>query len=407
MASERILLFLVGAVQFVNVLDFMMVMPLGPDFAAALDIPLSAVGQVGGAYTLAASVAGLAGAFFLDRFDRRSALAVAMGGLVLGTAAGGLATGLPSLLAARFFAGLFGGPATSLALAIVADSVPAERRGQALGKVMGAFSVASVLGVPAGLELARIGDWRTPFFAVSALGLLLAAGAIWFLPPMRGHLARADEHPSIRDLVARPVVRWSYLVTTSVMMSGFLLIPNFSTYIQGNLGYPRESLGILYMAGGLFSFVGMRAIGRLVDRHGSVPVATAATVALALLTAFWFTAYHPAVPILVLFVLFMVCNSGRNVAYNALVTRVPHPSERARFLSVQSAVQHLAAAAGAFLSAELLVQNADGTLGGVERMAWAAILTSALAPPLMARVAAGLRADAPAVAEPVAAPPHA
>ena len=32
-ASERLIVFLVGAVQFVNILDFMMVMPLGPDFA--------------------------------------------------------------------------------------------------------------------------------------------------------------------------------------------------------------------------------------------------------------------------------------------------------------------------------------------------------------------------------------
>lgn len=39
--SERAVVFCVGAVQFVNILDFRMVMPLGPDFAAALDIPVS------------------------------------------------------------------------------------------------------------------------------------------------------------------------------------------------------------------------------------------------------------------------------------------------------------------------------------------------------------------------------
>ena len=35
MRTERLVVLLVGAVQFVNILDFMMVMPLGPDFAAA------------------------------------------------------------------------------------------------------------------------------------------------------------------------------------------------------------------------------------------------------------------------------------------------------------------------------------------------------------------------------------
>ena len=90
---ERALLLVVGAVQFVNVLDFMMVMPLGPDFARALGIPTSHLGLVAGSYTAAAAVAGIVGALFLDRFDRRKALAVALLGLVMGTAAGGARAG--------------------------------------------------------------------------------------------------------------------------------------------------------------------------------------------------------------------------------------------------------------------------------------------------------------------------
>ena len=149
---ERAVVLLVAAVQFVNILDFVMVMPMGPDFAAALGIPASKLGLIGGSYTAAAAISGLACSFFLDRFDRRPALGVAMLGLVAGTAMGGLATGMPSLLAARIVAGLFGGPATSLSFSIIADVVPAQRRGTAMGIVMGAFSIASVLGVPAGLE---------------------------------------------------------------------------------------------------------------------------------------------------------------------------------------------------------------------------------------------------------------
>src|SRR5262245_1290533 len=80
---------LVGAVQFVNILDFMMVMPMGPDFARALDIPVSRIGWIGGSYTAAAAIAGVVGSMFLDRFDRRKALFTALIGLALGTAAGG------------------------------------------------------------------------------------------------------------------------------------------------------------------------------------------------------------------------------------------------------------------------------------------------------------------------------
>jgi len=62
--KERSVVLLVAAVQFVNILDFMMVMPLGPDFADSLGIPTSHIGYLGGAYTLSAAVAGLAGALF-------------------------------------------------------------------------------------------------------------------------------------------------------------------------------------------------------------------------------------------------------------------------------------------------------------------------------------------------------
>jgi predicted MFS family arabinose efflux permease len=114
--SERFIVLLVAAVQFVNVLDFMMVMPLGPDFARGLGIPTASLGLVSGSYAVAAALAGFLGASFLDRFDRRKALAVAITGLVAGTAAGALAQGLATMILARVVAGAFGGPATSLAL---------------------------------------------------------------------------------------------------------------------------------------------------------------------------------------------------------------------------------------------------------------------------------------------------
>src|SRR5438105_12040570 len=211
---------LIGAVQFVNILDFLLVMPLGPDFASALSVPTSRLGYVGGSYTAAAALSGLGSAFFLDRFDRRKALAVAMLGLVVGTAAGGFATGLGTLMAARVLAGLFGGPATSISFSIIADAVPPERRGRAMGAVMGSFSVASVIGVPVGLELARQGGWSLPFFAVAGMGALVAAAAIFFLPPLRLHLVSADavRRLPLSQLFGNPLVRLSYVMTALVMM---------------------------------------------------------------------------------------------------------------------------------------------------------------------------------------------
>lgn len=379
--SERTIVLLVGAVQFVNILEFMIVMPLGPDFSKALDIPTSHLGYIGGSYTASAAVAGLVGSFFLDRFDRRSALALAMFGLVLGTAAGGLAWDLPSLLAARVIAGMFGGPATSLAMSIIADVIPAERRGKALGAVMGAFSVASIIGVPTGLELARLGSWRTPFLVVAGSGLVLSMLAIFLLPKLTGHIqATPGPRLGILELFRRKNVVVSYATTAALMFSGFILIPNFSTYFQFNLGYPREHLGLLYFVGGSVNFFTLRLVGYLVDRYGAARTGSIGVVFVLIVTFVGF--YHPVagIPVMALFVAFMISTSFRNVAYNSLATRVPEAHERARFMSIQSTVQHLAAAAGSVLSAQVLVERADHGLEGVPTIALASMIAGAVLP---------------------------
>jgi len=394
--SEGRVLFLVGAVQFVNALDFMMVMPLGPDFARALAIPASKLGYIGGAYTAAAAVAGLVGMLFLDRFDRRHALAVAMLGLVSGTAAGGFAQGLPSLLAARVLAGACGGPAAALSLSIIADLIPAERRGRALGAVMGAFSVASVLGVPLGLEAARLGGWRAPFLGTAVLGLIVAAAAIILLPPFRAHLeASPGERPSPPwAMLRRPAVVYALAAVASVMVAGFAIIPNLSAYLQHNLGYPREHLGLLYFVGGIVSFVAMRYVGGIVDRRGAPRVAAVATLLFVAVLALGFVRPASWLPVLALFVGFMVANSLRAVAMSTLTTRVPGPAERARFMSTQSAVQHLAAALGAFLAAAFLGERRDGSLAGMPLVAGVAALLGLLLPVFLWLLSRRLDADA-------------
>lgn len=392
--TEARLLFLVSAVQFVNILDFMMVMPLGPDFAKDLGIPLSSLGVIGGSYTAAAAVAGIIASRFLDRFDRRTALAITMLGLVLATALGGFAQGLPTLIAARILAGIFGGPATSLSLSIIADVIPAERRGRALGTVMGAFSVASVLGVPAGLELARIGSWRTPFFSVAALGLLVAASALFMMPKLTLHLESVHKTPQrpIGQFLSTPAVLTSLAATATVMVAAFSIIPNIAAYIQHNMHYPREQLSILYLAGGGFSFITMRVIGRYVDSLGAARVSAIGTVFFVGILFACFVVEWRVVPVIALFVVFMSAMAVRNVSMSALSTRVPAPFERARFMSLQSAVQHISSALGAFVSSLILTETPSHDLRGMPTIASVSIGLALFLPLLLAQTERFIRA---------------
>jgi len=390
--SERRLLLLLSAVQFVNVLDFMLVMPLGPDFARELHIPVSQMGWVGGAYTAAAAISGLASARFLDRFDRRSALATTLLGLVIGTALGGVARGLFDLMAARIVAGIFGGPASSLSLSIIADVVPPQRRGRAMGVVMGAFSTASVLGIPAALELSRLGGFRVTFFAVAAMGLLVAGAAVLSMPRLTLHLQHVTSPQSAdvrgRDAVASDSFRltvYAMFGTVTLMIAAFAVIPNLATYVQTNMHYPREKLSILYLAGGVGSLLSTRVIGPVVDRIGAASVsALSAAGVIPLLTLVF--VLHVPLPVMLFYILFMISVSMRGVAYHALSSRVPLAHERARFLSLQSAVQHAASALGAVMSAELLSVLPDGSLSGMDRVGVLALSCAGLLPLVLWRI---------------------
>jgi hypothetical protein len=66
-----------------------------------------------------------------------------------------------------------------------------------------------------------------------------------------------------------------------------------------------------------------------------------------------------------------------------LTSKVPFPAERARFMSIQSAVQHMASAVGAFVSARMLRELPDGRLDGVPRIAVVSIVLTVLVPPML------------------------
>lgn len=400
--AQWFVVLLIAAVQFVNILDFVMVMPLGPDFAKALGVPESSLGYVGGAYTASASIAGLVGSLFLDRFDRRKALAVALLGLVLGTASGGLAVDLPTLLMARVVAGAFGGPATSLSFSIIADAIPNHLRGRAMGTVMGAFSIASVFGVPLGLFASEHWGWRAPFLGVAAVGLVVCALAIFALPPMTGHLGRDQQKVDVGAMLRDPLVRLSYGMTAVVMMAGFVIIPNIAAYLQLNLGLPRDALKYAYGAGGLASLAATQLGGRAVDRFGSFRVGTTgAFLVIAVVFGFFYLPHHDvSTPVaMFVFVAFMTANGLRNVSYNTLTSKVPPPAVRARFQSLQSAIQHGASASAAIFSAQLLstvqVPPGEKHLVGMDHVALVSIALSLVIPTMLFTVERGVRERAP------------
>lgn len=196
--KERSILLLLAGMNFTHILDFMIMMPLGNYLISDLGISPFQFSLLVAAYSISAFFSGLAIATFIDHFDRKRPLLIAYTGFLLGTVACGFAPSFGLLLAARIVAGLFGGIIGAQVFAIVADLFSYERRGRAMGIVMGGFAAASILGVPLSLYVTNLfkHNWHLPFLLIGAVALLLIPLVIKIIPQMTGHVRKRGEDES-------------------------------------------------------------------------------------------------------------------------------------------------------------------------------------------------------------------
>jgi len=374
---QAAILFALTALQFISIVDFMIVMPLGPQLLDDLAIDARHFSWVVSAYTLTAGLAGFLAAPWLDRVPRRPLYLLLSIGLLAGTVACGLATSFPLLLAARSVTGGFGGVHGGLALAIVADVFPPERRGRATGTLMLAFAIASVVGVPLGITLGTRIGWQAPFFALAALGLPLVGLAAWSLPPLAAHVDDARRHPFARlvDTLTVPAHVRGFALIALLMVGAFAVIPFISTALVANVGVPQAQLPAVFISGGLLTLLTTPLTGRLIDRcgalpvfYGVVPMSAGMMVVLTHLPAVGILGAAPVTAVL------MATNAGRMVTAMTLITNSIEPQRRGGFLSVNSSVQHVASGLGTTCGGLII----DGGAGGpLRHFGWVGILAAA------------------------------
>ena len=110
-----------------------------------------------------------------DLYGRRRVLLVAISVFLVGSMACGLAQTMDQLLVARFLQGLGGGGLGAVAMATVADIVPARQLGRWLGYQGVIFAVASAVGPLVGGLFVEHLSWRWAFFVNLPIGLVAAA----------------------------------------------------------------------------------------------------------------------------------------------------------------------------------------------------------------------------------------
>jgi predicted MFS family arabinose efflux permease len=163
-------------------------------------------------------------------------------------------------------AALLAGVYVPTAAATAALLVGPELRGRALALVLGGASVATALGVPAGVWIEAHSSWRMTFAFVSVLAVLALLGIVLRLPaaaklpalPLRARLAP----------LARPDVLAVLAVTLLAMTAGFSIY----TYVGPVFGAPgavgAQWIALLLFLFGCGSLLGSWLGGYGADRWG-------------------------------------------------------------------------------------------------------------------------------------------
>jgi multidrug resistance protein len=249
--KERLFLLTLAGMQFTHILDFMIMMPLGPQLIRLLHISTNEFGLLLSSYTFAAAASGLLATTYIDRFDRRKLMLALYMLFILATLCCGLAPNYVALFIARALAGIFGGVLGALVQTMVADVIPFERRGKAMGTVMAAFSISTVAGVPLGLFLANhipaLG-WRAPFFFIVLLSSVFLFIGYKLLPNLTAHMDKPKQGSILAQIYAvakDPHHLQAFAFVALMAMAGFAVIPYIALYVTANLGMPESFITVI------------------------------------------------------------------------------------------------------------------------------------------------------------------
>lgn len=381
--KEILLLLLLAFVQFTNIVDFMILMPLKPLLTDIWDITPKQFGIAVFAYGFGAFISSLFFVNKVDLFDRKKVLITIYAGFTIGTFLCGMANSYVYLLTARFVTGLFGGVAGSIIQSIVGDAIPGQRRGQAMGILMMGFALASIAGVPGGLYLASHYSWYTPFVILGCLCVLVFIGIFFTVPSFTAHLINAKKQSFIvlmKSVLSDGNRRNALLLTFVMMPSHFLIIPFLTDYFTKNLGFDyKTTVPLIYIVGGSLSAVSSPLIGKLSDKIGRFKVLVVLSILsiIPLIGIPNLTTHNTAI-LLCFTASFFIFSGSRMILTMAHVTSTVEPKMRGAFLIINSSIQQFGTSLASLAGGFIVVQGLDGKLSNYPYLGYAAVVFSAL-----------------------------
>ncbi|USU10944.1 MFS transporter [Sphingomonadaceae bacterium OTU29THOMA1] len=239
-------------------------MSLEPDLARGLGIDAPTVGHVISAYALGVVVGAPTIAVLSARMSRRTLLIGLMALFAIGNTLSALAPSYGWMLAFRFLAGLPHGAYFGIASLVAASLVPADRRTQAVGRVMLGLTVATIVGVPFATLLGQIASWRWVFALVGVLALTTAT-LVALLAPIDAPDRNASPLRELGALKRKQV--WLTLATGAIGFGGMFAV---YTYLASTLmevtGVSPRMVPVVLAVFGVGMTIGNLVVPRFADK---------------------------------------------------------------------------------------------------------------------------------------------
>lgn len=233
---------------------------------ADLDLPAARAGLL---MTVGGLVVGFGApvlAATTSRIDRRTLLAVALGLYVVGHAGAAVTTDFTLLLLLRALTVAGAAIFTPQAAATAALLVPAERRGSAIAFIFIGWSLASVLGIPAGSLLGAALGWRATYLLMAGLAIL---GTLLLLAALPAGLRVAPLQLSSWLRAFGNLRLVAVLAVTMLAMSGqFVIFTYIAPILSQVYGLGPQGIALTLLMGGCAGVLGSVAATRFALRLG-------------------------------------------------------------------------------------------------------------------------------------------
>ncbi|QGZ41921.1 DHA1 family inner membrane transport protein [Pseudoduganella flava] len=238
-------------------------MSILPLVARDLGTTLPAMGHMISAYALGVVVGAPLIAIFLARMPRRMMLMCLMLMYAVGNFLGALAPTPALLILARFVAGIPHGAYFGVAALVAAGLVTADKRAQAVGRVMLGLTVANIFGVPLATLLGEMLGWRSAFGIVGGLALLTVAMVALCLP----HIPAGNASVRGELGVFRRLQVWLTLLMVGIGFGGMFAMYTYVTPTLQQITHATPlQISVLLALIGVGMTVGSLAGGWFADR---------------------------------------------------------------------------------------------------------------------------------------------